>query len=407
MLQSRVVAAMLGIGALVLAAVAVGGVAAQEQEQITVEVSLVDQNGDGVGGAELTASWGDGENEATTTSGGLALLEVKQGADVEISVDHPRYVRNQPYVLSDVTVPPEDDRVQVEVPVSLSGTASIVVKDADGPIEDVRVRVREDFGDRTRVQTLETSLNGVAETDELEHGQYTVTTSIPRYFDAERTVTIDESRVSESITIERGFVDLTVEVTDDHFDPPRPLAEATVEVEGDTLSTREDGTRTVEVAVNDRFEVTVSRDGYESATETISIAESPRTLGVSIQRTPELTVESGQQRVVIGESTTVTVTNAYDEPAPGVTVSLDGTELGETDSNGEFDVEISEAGERTISASGNGVSSSVAVEGVDPDADDDEEQPAEPEGDDSIGPGFGVVATLVAVLVTAVLARRR
>ncbi|MEF8899717.1 MAG: PGF-CTERM sorting domain-containing protein [Halovenus sp.] len=406
MSQSRVVAATLGVGVLVLAAVAVGGVAAQEQGQITVEVNLVDQNGNGVGEAELTATWEGGENVATTTSGGLALLEVEEGADVEISVDHPRYVRNQPYVLSDVTVPSEEDRLQVEIPVSLSGTASIVVKDADGPVEDVRVRVREDFGDQTRVQTLETSPNGVAETDELERGQYTVTTSIPRYFDAERTLAIDENRVSESITIERGFVDLTVEVTDDHFDPPQALPDATVEIEDDTFSTRGDGTRTVDVAVNDRFEVTVSRDGYESVTETISIAESPRTLDVSIQRTPELNIESSQERIVIGESTTVTVTNAYDEPVPGATVSLDGTELGETDSNGEFDVEISEAGERTISVSGDGVSSSVTVEGIDPDADDDE-QPAESEGTDSIGPGFGVVATLVAVLAIALLAGRR
>jgi len=407
MVQSHVVAATLGVGLLFVAAVGVGGVTAQEQSQVTVEVSLVDGDGNGVGGAELTATWDGGENVATTTSSGLALLEVEEGADVQITVDHPRYVRNEPYVLSNVTVPSGGDRLQVEIPVSLSGTASIVVKDADGPVEDARVRIREDFGDRTQIQTLQTSPNGVAETKELERGQYTVTTAKPRYLNVERTITIDENRVSESITIERGFVGLTVEVTDDHFETPQPLPEATIQIEGDTLSTRDDGARTIDVPVNDRFEVTVSREGYESVTRQVTVVESDRTLEVSIQRTPELTVESSQQRIVIGESTTVTVTNAYDEPAPGVTVSLEGTELGETDSNGQFDVGIEEAGEQTISVSVDGLSSSVTVEGVDPDADDETEEPEEPENDDSIGPGFGVAAALVAVLAVTVLARRR
>lgn len=408
MSRSDLVIVALGFGLLALGAVAVGGATAQD-ETVTVEVNLVDQEDDGIGGAELTAVWDDGSDAATTTSSGLAFLEVPEGADVEIRMDHPEYVRNKPYQIENAAVPAGEDRLQTTIRASLSGTAAITVEDSDGPVGDVTVRLREQFGDRDRLDRFRTSANGLVETPEIERGTYTVTTSASRYLDTQTTLTVDEDDVSESITIEQGFVDLTVNVTDDYFDSPQALANARIDIEGDTVSTRSDGTRTTDVAVNTRLDVTVTRDGYQSVTETVNIRESAQTLNVSIQREPELNLQSSQQRIVIGESTTVTATNAYADPAEDVTISLDGSEVGQTDSMGQLSIEIQTPGSQDITAERDGLSTSVTVEGIDPDADDDtgEIDTEEPEDDDSLGPGFGVAAALVALLAVAVAARRR
>jgi PGF-CTERM protein len=410
--RSLLVAALVGVSTLAFAAVAIGGVAGQDT--VTVDVTLVDQDGEGVGDAELTATWDGGSDTATTTSGGAALLEVEAGADVEISVDHPVYVRNQPYEIEDASVPEGENRLPVEVDVSMSGTTTVTVTDeASQPIGDVAVRFRQQFENRSNdvVETIRTDQNGVAETAELERGEYEVWTRAEGFLDTYRDFTLSDPEAELDITISRGSVELTVNVTDDHFDPPLPVENANIQIEDDVLSTRSDGTRTTDMAVNTIYEISVTKDGYGSVTEEIKISEADATMNVSISRTPEITVDSAQDRVVVNESTTVTVTDAYGDPVEGTTVSLNDEELGETDANGQLTIQITAAGQQTIAASDGDLSDSITIEGVSPGSDETPTQTAtpteEPEDDDSLGPGFGVGTGLVALVAAALLARRR
>jgi PGF-CTERM protein len=414
--RSFLIAALVGVSTLAFAAVAIGGVTGQDT--VTVDVRLVDQDGEGVGDAELTATWDGGSDTATTTNGGDAFLEVEAGADVEISVDHPVFVRNQPYEIEDAAVPDGESRLPVTVDVSRSGTTLVTVTDeASEPIPDVAVRFRQQFENRPNdvVETVRTNQNGVAETAELERGEYEVWTRAEGFLDMYRDFTLSDPEAELDITISRGSAELTVNVTDDHFDPPRPVENADVEIEDDVLSTRSDGTRTTDMAVNTIYEITVTKDGYGSVTEEVKINEADATVNVSISRTPEITVDSAQDRVVVNESTMVTVTDAYGDPVEGATVSLEGEQVGETDADGELTVQITAPGQQTVSASDGDLSDSITIEGVSPGSD---ETPTatptqtatpteEPEDDDSLGPGFGVGTALVALVAAALLARRR
>ena len=128
---------------------------------------------------------------------------------------------------------------------------------------------------------------------------------------------------------------------------------------------------------------------------------------IATQRVPELTLEPRNERVVVGESTTVRVVNAYDEPVAGVEVTRDNETVGETDGNGELAVPIESTGSQGLQAmQGNLRSAVVAVEGVEP---AEGSTPTPTSTSDTVGdaPGFGALAALIALAATALLARRR
>lgn len=62
------------------------GTAVATQEQATLDVTVVNQDGDPVSGATVNASWDGGDATATTTSSGRTLIDVPRGADVELTV---------------------------------------------------------------------------------------------------------------------------------------------------------------------------------------------------------------------------------------------------------------------------------------------------------------------------------
>ncbi|PSP91078.1 hypothetical protein BRC78_04760 [Halobacteriales archaeon QH_8_68_33] len=94
-------------------------------------------------------------------------------------------------------------------------------------------------------------------------------------------------------------------------------------------------------------------------------------------------------------------------------MSLDGSTVGETNDQGVIDVSVETAGNHTIEASADGLSGTATVTGVQPAPDETPTATATPtptpttEPSGAIGPGFGPVAALLALLAVAVLARRR
>ena len=420
----------LSLGLCVLLLAATGGVAADD---VTVDVTVVNQDGDPVGGAELTVMVDDESQTVTTTGSGAALFDVPEGADVNVTVDHPEYVRNFPYTIENAAVDEGESRLQAEIDVSLAGTLELAVQDSEEPVEEVRVLLRDEVrndwvlavtdDDTYSVSTGEgtspnfrTAEDGTVTVERLEQHEYTAHTRKAGYLDTETTVSLDDDRVEETIQIETARVQVDFFVDDDHFDPPRPLADATIQIaqRGITLDTFDDGQQEQRLPVNTDYEIEVSKDGYDGVTETLALEEEATTFNVSIQRTPTVTLSVLNEEVVVGQSNRVTVTNAYDEPVANASILLNGEEVAQTNENGEADIEHLEDGEHVVTVEYQGLDDSVTVEAFEPGADDAPEDIQEMEDDaddtddaddaDDNGIGFGVIAALIAVGAVLVLA---
>jgi PGF-CTERM protein len=401
--------------ALVVAALAPGAIGGVAAEDVTLTVTIVDANGNELGNVPVTATWNDGDGgpvNRTTAPNGQALFGVPAGANVQITVTDDRYLRNFPYTVENVT-----DQ-SVEVPVSLSGTATVTVEDANGVVEDAKVWL---YQDGRYVDTKETGSDGTSTTDALERGGYGLEVRKTGYITNRTDIAIDGSTANKTVQIRRGSAEVSFRVTDDTFAEPRPLENATVNIRGGaSLPTLSNGFASTSVAVNREYQVTVSKDGYTSVTRTLQVEERPVNLNVSIRRSEAISVRAANDRVVVGESTQVTVTDEYGEAVAGATVSTGGSEIGTTDANGQLTVPLDTAGNATINVSNGSLSASTTVEVFDPDATPEPtatatatatetatETSAATETPGDSGPGFGVLAALAALAGAILLGRRR
>jgi PGF-CTERM protein len=373
---------------------------------VTMTVTVVNQTGEPVGsGVTVAETWDGGETTAQTAANGRVFVDVPEGVDVELDVvDDDGYVRNRPLVVADA------DERDVELQVSPQGVATVSVNDTGGdPVPDATVRFRR--GGEV-ISSGETDADGVFESAIVEQGDYSVQVVKPGYYRVSRRVTVG-AETESGFMLEAGRVPLDVVVFDDHFAEPQRLSDARVLVDGtgfDANVSAGDGSASLSVPVNTRYRIVAVKSGYDGERRTLDVREEARSVNVTAQRIPELVVTVSNQRVVVGETTRVEVTNAYGEPVPNATVQLDGSEAGTTDDRGEVSVRIEAAGNRTIVASGGGLDSDpVTVTGVDSDAGTDtgtptntetsteaESTPTETSGQT---PGFGVVVSVAALLI--------
>lgn len=371
------------------------------QEMETLEIAVVNTADEPVSGATLVATWDGGEATETTRSNGKAFVDVPTGATVEVEIQSEEYIRNRPYTIEDAS------ERQVEITVARKGSAVIEVRNARGePVPNAVVWMRHNGN---YVVNERTDRNGVHETETLEQGEYRVTVLKDGYFRNRTTLQVDGDRVRESLTIERGSVPVTVQVTDDHFSPPQPVENARIQV-GDvgSVQTLGDGENTIRVPVNADYDVTVTKEGYEEATPTLEVGEEATTLSATIQRTPGLNIGLSDGQVAVGEPVRVEVSDEYDTPVDGASVALNGEVVGETDGDGRLSVTIEEAGENTIDVEADGFNASATVRGVDPSngTDAGTETQTETESSDGLGPGFTPVVAVIALLLVAARLRR-
>lgn len=399
---------LIGGVAFVVAVLAAGGAAGSELT--TVTVSVVDQEDEPVGGVDVVATWEtDGETQTvtgTTASNGRTFIDVPEGATVQFDVDDDTYIRNRPLSVEDAS------ESEIEVAVSPSGTATVSVTDnRDRPQADTRVRIRDRGGTVDRGQTDE---SGTFTSSRLEQGSYTLRVVKPGFFEVTQEVTVTDE-TDATVTIERGSVTLDIRVFDDHFDPPEEIETGAIQVrssayEGEVTIT--EGSASLTVPVNAEYTAEVIKEGYDPSPETISIEESDVSTNVTAQRTRTLTASAANARVLVGETTRVTVRNAYDERVEGATIEVDGTAVGETDARGEFAVPIDATGELTIVATDGDVASEpitiigVADEEEINESDDANETDDTNETDDG-APGFGAAVAVVALLGALAVAVRR
>jgi PGF-CTERM protein len=401
-----------GVLALLVGAGAVAGTAAA-QSQVTLTVTVVDGDGDPLSGIDISATWDDGAGgptNETTRASGQALVDVPAGANVTLRIHDDEYVRNVPYVVTDA------ETESVEVPVSESATATVTAVNETGqPAVNARVRL---YRDGDYVVDRNAGSDGAITTRPIEEGEYSVIVTKPGFYRNLTTVSVS-GETTATVRISEGSVLLQASVADDHFNDSRPIRDATVRIESDSgfdgaVPTLSDGTASVSVPVNDRYDVTVTKDGYETVERRVRVGEQEESLDVTIQRTPEITLAPDNRQVVVDANVRLTVTDEYDEPVANATVTRNGTEVGETDAAGEITATVPTAGNVTFTATAGDLTTSTTVTAFRPGeettngaATTPERTETATETTDSSGPGFTVALTLAALLAVAVLARRR
>lgn len=331
---------------------------ADASQAAALTVTVVDRFGNGIGDARLTAEWDGGETTARTISNGQALLDVEEGADVTIHVEHDAFVRNSPFVVRDA-----EDGQAVEITVYQTAEADVTVVEDDDPVADARVILRKNG---VKAADGRTGADGSFATGTIERGTYEIVVAKSGYFTEVGTVDV-AGTTEHTVEIAEGTVAVEFSVLDDHFDDPRGIEDANIEIEptGDTLSTRSGGTRTVDLPVNTDYEITVSKDGYESRTRTVRVGERSRSLRFTISREDALNLELGNERVVAGEGVRLEVTDEYGDAVEGATVLVDGETVGETDASGVYEVTLGDSGTYGIQVTHSGVSSEeVSVEAI-------------------------------------------
>jgi hypothetical protein len=215
------------------------------------------------------------------------------------------------------------------------------------------------------------------------------------------------SETNQDQTIEEDSVSVTFSVTDDHFDPARPVQDATVDIPSiGSVQTRSNGEATLNLPVNSRHDIDVRKDEYQLTEQRISVGESQKTVAVNVSRTPELNVDA-PNRTVIGESVSIEVTDEYDEPVAGANVTRDGELVGTTDETGEIDVTVDSAGQVNYTVDARDNSTTVSIEVFDPDATDEPETENDDAPSFGSGPGFTPVTVVAALALLSLLAYRR
>ena len=411
MLDHRAVLTIVLLTLLGGAGVVAGTAAAQSQ--VTLTVTVVDQDGDPLSGIDISATWDDGAggpSNETTRANGQALIDVPEGANVALQIHDDEYVRNVPYVVEDA------ETESIEVSVSESATATVNAVTVDGqPAENARIRL---YRDGNYVVDRNAGSDGTVTTQPVEEGEYSVIITKPGFYRNLTTVPVS-GETTTTVRISEGSVLLRASVVDEHFNDSRPIRDATVRVESDsgfdgTVPTLSDGTAAVSVPVNDRYDVTVTKDGYETVERRVSVAEDETSIDVEIRRTPDITLTPDNRQVVVDANVRFTVTDEYDEPVANATVTRNGTEVGQTDADGEVTVTAPTAGNITFTATAGDLTTTTNITAFRPDGETTngaakapEQTQTETETSDESGPGFTVALTIVALLVVTALAHRR
>jgi hypothetical protein len=238
------------------------------------------------------------------------------------------------------------------------GSISLTVTDGDDPVAGATVTVRRNG---ETVLSGETGTEGQLSTGPLEDGSYTVAISEPGYGERSVSVTVDGTDAQRTIALEPGSVELSIQAADRRTD--EPLADALVDVAGvGSVRTGGDGTQTVRVPVNSQLSVSVSKDGYETASATVVVDESPESVTLATTRRVSLSLSLAREEVEAGETVAATVTDAYGDPVVGAAVLVDGEAVAETGGDGTVAVPVEEAGEHDVRArAGVTLSNQVAV----------------------------------------------
>jgi len=328
---------------------------------VTITVVAVDQNGDGISGATVTATWDGGNDTATTRASGESLLDVPDDKRVEIDITHPDYVRNIPKGLSNVN---SNQRVTVEMTPPANETVTVV--DSGGnPVEGARVSLIKD-GQFRSATAGRTDANGQYTATRIEEGTYEISVRRSGYDVARKDVEVagDSSHTVEVVENQSA---VQFSITDGRLGQGI-RASVSVRTGGEevlSFRTGENGNAEQLLPVNTDYTVVVNRDGYNEVRQQVSVNQRDRTVALTINRTDNLSLSVGTTQVLAGNTVEVTVTDEYDELVEGATIRVDGEDVATTGADGVAVVRLEEVGRHDIVADDGTVeSNSVTVQAV-------------------------------------------
>jgi hypothetical protein len=391
---------------------------AATETPVTLTVQLQAPNGSPVGGADVTVTYEDTSKTTTSFSNGNALVDVPEDSTVTVQVDHPEYMINN-NVTHDVS---QSESLEITMYRRAIAVVRVQNADEDSPnkLEGARVGFEKVGSDR-EADAGYTGGNGVYQTPDIESGEYRLTVRKRGFEVAETTINVTPPNSGKNVRLTEAAADVSVAVRDDHFSNPQPVQNAQVEIryQGDPVvsgQTGDSGRRTLLVGVNGQYTVSVTKDGYETATESFYLSESEQSFSMTINRNRSLSIDVVSDRVIAGESSLLRVENAYGDRVQGATIRRSGSEVGTTDENGELQVDVPDAGAYEFVATVDGVSSDPAtITGYEPSTATPEptatETPTESETTNSQSgplPGFTPVVGVLGLLgAIAVIALRR
>ena len=410
MTRTRAVLVAMVVGLVMLGTIPAPAVG---QDEVTLTVTIETADGAAVPDADLTATWDGGSATAQTAANGKAFIDVPAGATIEIAVDHPDYIRNVPFEVTDAAA---DD---VTITVYERAQTAFVVEDSEGPVDDASVTLFK----HQRVAFAEQTEDGEVATPDIEAGDYLLAVEKPGYYDKTFEISLEPGTTpARTVVIERGTVTLHFNVTDPYFDSPRAIEGVTAAVEGvGSVQTQSNGKQQINVPVNTKKAVTFTKDGYETVERSIAVEEGDLTLDVSIHRADEINVTVLNDKVVVGQRVFIEVVDEYEDPVANGTVLLDGESVATTDSDGRARLTVDTEGEHTISVRKGSVDSGeTVVTGVivgtettttTPETTTSTATTTTPTATTSTTevpiPGFGPIVALLGTLLGLGLARRR
>jgi len=341
---------------------AASGVDDGSADLVTITVAAVDQNGDAIGGATVTATWDGGNESATTRTSGEALLDVPDDQRVEIEVTHPDYVRNVPKGLTNVNA---NQRVSVEMTPPSNETVTVVDQNGD-PVEGARVRLTKD-GQFGSAATGSTDADGRYTATGIEEGTYEISVRRSGYDRATEDVRI-AGESSHTVDVVENDSRVQFRITDGRLDEGI-RASVSVRTDGEeflSFRTGENGNAQRLLPVNSDYTVVVTRDGYDEIREQIRVNERDRTVQLTINRTDNLSLSVGTTQVLAGNTVEVTVTDEYDDLVESATIRVDGEDVATTGADGTATVRLEDPGRYELVADDGTVESNgVTVRAVD------------------------------------------
>lgn len=328
---------------------------------VTITVVAVDQNGDGISGATVTATWDGGNDTATTRASGESLLDVPDDERVEIAVTHPEFVRNLAKGLANVNV---GQRVSVEMTPPSNETVTVVDGSGD-PVEGARVTLFKD-GQYRSAAIGRTDANGQYTATGIEEGTYEISVRRSGYDRAYRDAQIAGDS-SHTVDVVENSSQIQFQITDGRLDEG-VRASVSVRTDGEeylSFRTGESGNAERLLPVNTDYTVVVTRDEYSEVRQEVEVNQRDRMVALTINRTDNLSLSVGTNQVLAGNTVEVTVTDEYDQRVEGATISVDGEAVATTGADGVATVRLAEVGSHELVADDGDVESNgVTVQAV-------------------------------------------
>lgn len=323
------------------------------QDVVTLTVTVETDGGQTVSGADITATWDGGEATASTAANGKAFLDVPADATIEIAVDHPDFIRNNPFTVDGAQTQ------DVTVTVYERASTSFEVRDSDGLVDDASVTLFR----HGRVGFAQQTEDGTIATGDIEAGTYLLAVEKPGYYSTTKEIELAPGEnPTRNVTIERGTVTLHLNVTDPYFDPPRPIEGVTAAVSGvGSVQTQSNGMQQINVPVNTQLEVRFSKSGYQPVEQTIRTEEESLTLDAEISRTQEINVTVLNDQAVVGQPVFLEVIDEYGDPIADARVMLDGSEVATTGDDGRAQLTLESEGDHSIRVTKGGIDSGETV----------------------------------------------